>query len=325
MGDAHERGPCGIPKEPLVSIIIPAYQVASFIKEALDSVFAQTIISYEAIVINDGSPDTLELERTLAPYRSRILYIQQDNRGAGAARNAGLRAARGRFVAFLDGDDVWLPNFLSEQLKLIESDGGYDLVYADAVNFGDLDSAGRTSMATNPSSGEVTVEKLIRSLCCVITSAVLARRESLLAAGLFDETLHNSQDFDFWLRLAKDARARITYQRKVLVLRRIHPESLAYDPTKSFAGELRVLNKMSLRDDLTPEERDAIAATISQRQAEVAVINGKRALADEDFAAAARSFQIANENLRSWKLGLVLLWLRVAPGLLRRVYRRRPT
>ena len=180
-------------------------------------------------------------------------------------------------------------------------------------------------MATNPSRGEVTVEKLIRSLCCVITSAVLARRESIVAAGLFDETLPNSQDFDFWLRLAKDAQARITYQRRVLVRRRIHSGSLAFDSTKSFAGELRVLNKMSLRDDLTLEERAAIAATISQREAEVAVINGKRALADEDFATAERSFQFANEHLRSWKLQLVLVWLRLAPSLLRRVYKLRPT
>src|SRR5512132_4544704 len=92
-----------------VSIIIPAYNVASFIGETLDSVWAQSFTDYEVIVINDGSPDTEEMERVLAPYLDRIVYLKQENQGAGAARNAGLRAARGNYIAFLDGDDVWYP------------------------------------------------------------------------------------------------------------------------------------------------------------------------------------------------------------------------
>jgi glycosyltransferase involved in cell wall biosynthesis len=123
--------------DPLVSIVIPAYKVAPFIKETLDSVFAQTFTDFEAIVINDGSPDTDELERALEPYRARIVYLgQEKNQGAGAARNLGLRVARGHFVAFLDGDDTYFPAFLSEQLELIRGHGGYELVYADATNFG---------------------------------------------------------------------------------------------------------------------------------------------------------------------------------------------
>jgi len=147
-------------RAPTVSVIIPAYKVAPFIKETLDSVFAQTFTDHEVIVINDGSPDTLELERALEPYRNRIRYLKQDNQGAGAARNAGLRAGRGRFVAFLDGDDAYLPTFLSEQMQLLQGGGEYDLVYADATNFGDPGSAG-SNMDFNPSTGEVTAESLI--------------------------------------------------------------------------------------------------------------------------------------------------------------------
>jgi glycosyltransferase involved in cell wall biosynthesis len=101
---------------PLVSVIIPAYDVAEFIGEALDSVFAQTFTDYEVIVINDGSPDTAKLERALAPYLSRIVYLKQENRGVSAARNTGINAARGSLIAFLDGDDVWLPNYLEVQV-----------------------------------------------------------------------------------------------------------------------------------------------------------------------------------------------------------------
>src|SRR5437763_483641 len=87
---------------PQVSIIIPAYNVAPYIAETLDSVFAQTYMNYEVIVVNDGSPDTEDFERALEPYLDRITYLKQENAGVSVARNAGLLAARGEFVAFLD-------------------------------------------------------------------------------------------------------------------------------------------------------------------------------------------------------------------------------
>ena len=103
---------------PIVSIVMPVYNAASYIGETLDSVFQQTFTDYEVIVINDGSPDTVKLEQALEPYIGRIRYIKQENLGAGAARNEGLRAAQGEFIAFLDADDLWLPNYLEEQLSL---------------------------------------------------------------------------------------------------------------------------------------------------------------------------------------------------------------
>jgi glycosyltransferase involved in cell wall biosynthesis len=84
---------------PFVSVVIPAYNVASFVTEALESVFAQSFTDYEVILVNDGSPDTIDLERAIAPYRDRIEYVTQENRGPSAARNAGVRRARGEFVA----------------------------------------------------------------------------------------------------------------------------------------------------------------------------------------------------------------------------------
>ncbi len=121
---------------PTVSIVIPAYNVAPYIGETLDSVFAQTFGDFEVIVINDGSPDSEDLERALARFIDRINYIKQENRGASAARNAGLHAARGEFIAFLDADDLWLPNYLDEQIKFIRG-RNCDLVCADAEVFSD--------------------------------------------------------------------------------------------------------------------------------------------------------------------------------------------
>src|SRR5262245_50161993 len=113
---AHVKTPT-----PTVSVIVPAYNVAGYISETLDSVFAQTFGDLEVIVINDGSPDSQGLEIALAPYLDRIVYIKQPNKGAAAARNTGIEAARGEIVAFLDGDDVWLPNYLELQVRVLRN------------------------------------------------------------------------------------------------------------------------------------------------------------------------------------------------------------
>jgi len=309
---------------PIVSVIIPAYKVAPFIKEALDSVLSQTFNDYEVIVINDGSPDTDELEKQVEAYSPWITYIKQPNAGAGAARNAGIRVARGEFVAFLDGDDLWLPEFLEQQLGLIRSEGGFDLVYADAFNLAGSRLTRKSNMEFNPSSGAVTARSLISAQCNVITSSVVARRASILAAGLFDETFPNSQDFDLWLRLAKQG-ARMNYQKKVLVHRRIYEGSLASDPVKSLRGEISVLEKTAERDDLTAEERAAILHSLERCRATVEVFKGKQLLTAGDFAASLTSFRVANRHFQSWKLRLVLLSLHIAPRLLRRIYKLRTT
>src|SRR5229473_1519197 len=122
---------------PLVSVVIPAFKSAAYISEALDSVLTQRLANFEIIVINDGSPDTEQLEDVLRPYADDVIYLKQENHGAAAARNAGLRAARGQYIAFLDADDYWVASYLDEQVTFIESNGGYDLVYADALIVGE--------------------------------------------------------------------------------------------------------------------------------------------------------------------------------------------
>jgi glycosyltransferase involved in cell wall biosynthesis len=308
---------------PAVSVIIPAYNIARFIGEAVASVFAQTFTNHEVIVINDGSPDTDEIERVLEPFMDRIVYLKQKNQGAGAARNAGIKAARGKYIAFLDGDDVWLPNHLQDQIALLESGTGYDLVYADAIIFGDMESPFKTCMEANPSEGEVTCDSLLGGRCSVITSSVVARRDLILEVGCFDETLRNAQDFDLWLRLAKRDAARMTYQPKVVAKHRIYPGSLASDETRSLEAEVRVLTKMAQRTDLTPTERATIDRTIPERRAVIEVWRGKQRLLEGQFESAAKSFAESNTLSPSWKLKVVIFSLKVAPRLFQRIYRAR--
>jgi glycosyltransferase involved in cell wall biosynthesis len=117
-----------------VSVIIPAYKAAEFISETLDSVFAQTFRSFEVIVISDGSLNVDERAQVITPYRGKILYSKQENRGpAGVTQEFSMR---GEYVTFLDSDDSWLPDYLAPQIKLFEGTSSLDAVYCDAVQFG---------------------------------------------------------------------------------------------------------------------------------------------------------------------------------------------
>lgn len=302
---------------PLVSVIIPAYQIAPYIAETLDSVFAQTTKDFEVIVVNDGSPDTDELERALAPYHDRIRYVRQENRGAGAARNRGVQDAHGEFVAFLDGDDLWLSDYLEKQLKFAR-EGGYDLVYADALLFGESPVAGKTYMQTAPSEGAVTFVSLLRNDCNVITSGVVARRNALIEAGLFDESLRNAQDFEMWTRMAKRG-ARLAYQRKVLLRYRCREGSLSGDEMNRLKREIRVYQHIAENYDLTPTEKTELARVMERQEAAVALADGKIRLLGERFDEARVSFEQAHRVLGGWKLWAAVVMLRVAPRLLRRI------
>ena len=307
-------------QRPTVSVIIPAYNAADYIAAALDSVFSQTLTDYEVIVINDGSPDTLQLEQALAPYLHRIIYLKQENRGAAAARNAGLRIAQGRFVAFLDADDFWLPAYLTSQVNFSESSRA-DLVYADAELIGGSEFSGRTYMETAPSSGEVTAESLLALRCNVITSGVVARRQPIIEVGMFDEAIRRGHDFDLWLRVAKHG-ATIKYQKEVLLKHRILESGLSGDTASQFQRALKVLDTIRQRGNLTTREAATLDQTLQRIQAEIKLEHGKGLLRQRHFNDAAEAFREANRFFGSWKLRMALLALRFAPQLLWRVYNR---
>lgn len=280
--------------------------------------FAQTFTDYEVIIVNDGSPDTMNLEGVLEPYLNRVTYIKQENLGAGAARNEGLRAAQGEFIAFLDADDLWEPTFLEQQLKFILQED-CDLVCADAMHFGASALEGQTFMEafmrSAPSSGEYTYLNLISAERSIITSGVLARRQPIIDAGMFDQTLRNSQDFDLWLRLARQGR-RLAFQRKVLLHYRFHEDSLSGDEVNRTMRQLRVLDKIEASSDFEPAERAVILQTIGRRRASLEYELGKLYLDRREFSSARESFAKANALQRSLKTQIALLLSRLAPDFL---------
>ena len=309
------------PNPTFVSVVIPAFNSAEFMAETLDSVFAQTYPHYEVIVINDGSSDTEDLERVLQRYPSNLRYIKQENQGAAVARNAGLRAATGDLVAFLDADDTWLPTFLEKQMKLLSTTNA-DLVFSDALLFGDSPLDGRTFMEIDVPRGEVTAENLLAVKVTVLTSTVLAHKQPILDVGMFDVSLRRGQDFDLWLRLAK-AGVRFAYTRDVLAHHRIVESGLSGGTISQLKRTLAVLDAVKARGGLTDAEQAAFQWNLNRTHRELALESGKEKLLARDYDGALQSFCEARYYQHSWKLVFVCWALRIAPGMLWRLYHRR--
>ena len=302
------------------SVIIPAYNAAHLISDALNSVFAQTTKDYEIIVINDGSPDTAEFEKALEPYLDHIIYIRRANGGPAAARNTGILAAKAEFIALLDSDDQWEPTHLEKMRELLERDPTLDLVYADAVNFGESTKEGVTTMHANPSEGLATFESLVLCKCTVIGSTVVARRQTLIDAGLFDESFIQGEDFELWCRLAYRG-GRIDYRKHVHARRRIH-NNLTSDLVGSFTGQAKALRKFMKELDLPEGLRKDMERELEKCNAAIALEKCKRLLVARRYEEAVVELERANAAYRSRKLQLGRYLIQTVPQLVRRMYLR---
>lgn len=299
---------------PLVSVIIPAFNAAGHIAAALDSVLAQTFSDFEIILINDGSPDRDQLEQVLQPYLSRIVYLTRENGGPSAARNTGIRKARGEWVAFLDSDDAWLSDCLEKQLEFLKADPSLDMAYCDASLEGAEIATGKKYMDVCPSVGPVTFESLLVEQTQVLTSGTVVRRQTLETAGLFDENIRCAEDHDLWLRILHGG-GKISYQRKVLVRRRVRPDSQGSAPGGLLAGEIQSLKKLEHDLDLTPSRRALLARRLRKIQGLNAAREGKALLLAGSPDKACESLERANALAPNAKLRALLLILKIAPRL----------
>jgi len=309
-------------RKPRVSVVIPAYNVAGFIAETLDSVLAQTFTSYEIVLVNDGSPDTEKLEKILENYFEKIVYIKQENGGTASARNTGIENARGEFIAFLDGDDIWLPENLSEQIKFL-TENNLEMIYADAFLFGEVRAAGETYMQKSPSTGAADFEGIVSGRCSVITSGTLCYKQKILDAGMFDAELPRigMEDLDLWLRLAK-AGVGIGYQRKILLKYRVSPNSLSGNSIQRARREVIGLNIVKEKLNLTPREREVLRETLAEAEAGLLLEIGKAHLLREEFAEARKNFRAANAHYKKTKLKLIDLALAISPKTMVRLFKK---
>jgi glycosyltransferase involved in cell wall biosynthesis len=306
---------------PQVSIIIPAYNIAKFIAETLESVFIQTFTDFEVVVINDGSPDTEMFEKELASFLDKIVYLKLENVGAGAARNFGIEEARGELIAFLDGDDIWLPEYLESQVWFLEKNN-YDLVYSDAVLFGGSPQDGTNYMLNAPSEGEVNFESLLDLRCNVITSGTIVKKEKVAEVGMFEWEKVRAHDFILWLKLAKNG-AKIGYQKKILLKYRVRIDSLTGDSLQKVQREINVFKRVSKFIQLEKSDENIIQKHLERLEAAMEIERGKSFLLKKDFVSARKAFERGNQYQRSIKLNLIIWALKLAPNLLLKFYQSR--
>jgi glycosyltransferase involved in cell wall biosynthesis len=266
--------------DPLISVVIPAYNAASYLAETLESVLAQTFRDYEIILVDDGSSDeTFEI----AARFSAVRRMWQANKGAAAARNAGIVAARGRYVAFLDADDLWLPEKLEKQAAWLTRNPGADWIYCDALVF---DSETRRTICRvgqriRLHEGEVLRPLLLRSFIPSPTPVV--RRSVLFDAGLFDEARERrfGEDWSLWLRLA--GRHPVGLIDEPLAMIRAHGESASRsaDPFEAYLSKRSIVEEALTRNP---------SATGLARRAHAAIIAsaGLRCLRRRKFSGAGR-------------------------------------
>jgi glycosyltransferase involved in cell wall biosynthesis len=185
--------------KPLVSAIIPNYNYARFVGEAVESALGQTYPNIEVIVVDDGSTDnSLEV---LEQYRDRIKIVEQENSGVCVARNRGVAESKGEYIAFLDADDVWLPEKIEKQVKKFESEIDMGLVHVGVI---DINASGE-KLAThlNGMEGDVAGELIMFERAVILGggSGVMIPRRVFDDVGGFDESLSTSADWDLYFRI----------------------------------------------------------------------------------------------------------------------------
>jgi glycosyltransferase involved in cell wall biosynthesis len=222
-----------------VSVVIPTYNHAAYIREAIDSALAQTSAPLEIIVVDDGSTD--DTPRILAEYGGRIRTIRQPNAGVSAARNTGIAAAAGDLIALLDSDDSWAPTKLERQIARMAVDPGVGLVHCGVE---EIDDAGRRlSVSLDGIEGWVATAMLRfdREVITAPGSGPLVRKRVVEEIGGFDVRLAPSEDWDFCYRVA--TRYPIGYVKEVLVRYRNHPAGAHLNIDRMRDGMLLALDK----------------------------------------------------------------------------------
>lgn len=216
-----------------ISVVMPSFDYGRFVADAVESVLRQTYTGdVELIVVDDGSTD--DTQARLAPYAGRIRSIVQDNSGVSVARNRGIREATGDWIALLDADDQWHPQTL-EMLANVASAHNLDVVSAMTVT--DLAELPER-IDVNPPIEMIDFEH-VASYVPLAPSATMIRREVLLEAGLFDETILGPEDRAMWMRLAMTKR--IGQAKCPAVFYRLHQHQLTRNPGKMLENYQRML------------------------------------------------------------------------------------
>ena len=240
----------------LVSVIIPNFNHAQYLGEAIRSVLDQEYRHFEIVVVDDGSTDNSR--KVVAQFGDQVRYIWQENQGLSAARNTGITAAKGAYIGLLDADDMYEPDFLSSLVSVLEANPGADGIYCGYRFVDHLNNPLPQVEARLIPHGQLFQALLDGNF--LVPESMLVRRHCYENVGLFDETLRACEDWDMWLRIT--SRHKIIGTSQVLTRHRILPGSMSADPIRMFNNRMAVVEKHfgpepTNEEDLTSLKRRA--------------------------------------------------------------------
>ena len=279
---------------PEVSVIIPTYNRRAMVRDAIDSVLAQTAASFELIVVDDDSSDGTaeDLARLVAERVETVRIERTANRGPAAARNHGVAMARTPLIAFLDSDDLWLPEKLGRHLEFMRENPGCAISQTDEVWIRD----GRRvnpGMRHRKRGGDFFVDSL--RTCLVSPSAVLMRKELFDSIGGFDEDMRAAEDYDLWLRIQVEHE--VGFLDQPMVTRRGgHPDQLSAATPAIDRFRILALAKLLSGDSLGPDRRLATTQVLIEKCQIYAAGLARRGRID-----AARRYQRIAEQAGQWQ------------------------
>ena len=299
---------------PLVTVVTPAYNIAKYIGEAVDSVLRQTFQDFEYLVVDDASvDDTINVIKAHVHEDPRFRLVEVEHGGPSAARNAGIREAKGEYIAFLDGDDRWHPKFLERQLGLIQSlppDVGVVFCRSRIV----LENGTPVFFQWHRAGRYDFDDFLVSGNPARSGSSLLIRKSCFTDAGGFDEKLYYGEDLDMWLRIAENSKTPILWGSKYFLMDlRLRPGSATRDRAEVEAA----LNEMY--ESQTAKLRRLPAGLAYVRPALIAFKYGENDDLAEKWAGRARS--VGSGQLARTVPGIRLLFWDILPRPARRTVR----
>jgi glycosyltransferase involved in cell wall biosynthesis len=302
-----------VPKRPLVSVIMPAYNTARYIATAIRSAQEQTLRNIEILIVDDGSTDETFAEALRCGAGDpRVCVVTQDNAGPSMARNRAMRIAQGEFFACLDSDDEWMPRYLEAQLAVFERRRSTGVVTSNAINRGGaLDGTPYHPLQDHERSLSLLDMLVHEDAVCIMS---VFRREVYDRIGPFDVRLSGNEDYEFWLRAAISGFEFVqTFEPLAYYTRR--PDSASANERKMSAGILRVFGMV--RDQVhTAEQREAVDKQIARFTRDLITIDAGVSLRNRDFSRAASLYAELYEREGGGRAAAIKVAARRAPRLL---------
>jgi glycosyltransferase involved in cell wall biosynthesis len=264
------------------SVVVPAYNTSATIGDALRSVLDQTVRDFQLLVVDDGSSDDTA-ERVARIDDPRLQLLRLEHRGAAAARNAGIAAAQGRYVAFLDSDDLWLPIFLARMGDALEANPDAGFAFTDAwVVDAETRRVRRTSVVRSRTVDDPPTDpgEFLRSLieANFVYTSVCVRRDVLTRVGGFDETLQAGIDYELWLRVAAHGFRGVRAPGRLAVYRAGREGSISSSRQRVVRGLVAVYERVVERHPVGDIERERARVLLDERRRELSALEGTRSV-----------------------------------------------